>query len=229
MQINLKRAKQAIADNAAAFELYYKELISWNEKINLTAITEREEVYIKHFEDSLALLDVLDLNRGASLIDIGSGAGFPGLALKAGGCMSDATLLDSTRKRVDFLRHMSGLLGADCNCIWGRAETAAHDEDYRGSFDFAAARAVAKLPALIEYAVPFLKTGGTFAALKGPSANKEVDMAETAAKKTGAKISDVIEYTISDGGKRTIILVKKISQTPTIYPRTSARIAKNPL
>ena len=114
-------------------------------------------------------------------------------------------------------------------CIRDRAETAAHDENYRGRFDFAAARAVAKLPVLIEYAVPFLKPGGIFAALKGPSAAEEIDMAKTAAKKLGAKISDVIEYSISDGGKRAIILVKKISQTPTIYPRASARIAKNPL
>lgn len=102
VQTELKSAKQAIADNAEAFELYYKELVSWNEKINLTAITERNDVYIKHFEDSLALLDVLELNKGTSLIDIGSGAGFPGLAMKAGGCMADVTLLDSTRKRVDF-------------------------------------------------------------------------------------------------------------------------------
>ncbi len=229
MQIKLKEAYRAIEDNAAAFETYYNELIDCNKRINLTAITQRDEVFVKHFEDSLALLDVLKLDSGSSLIDIGSGAGFPGLALKAGGCMADITLLDSTRKRIDFLQHMCEALNVSCNCVWNRAETAAHDEEYRGRFDFAAARAVAKLSVLIEYAVPFLKEGGIFAALKGPSAKEEAEEASAAAEKLGSRIEDIAEYCISDGSKRAIVLVKKISQTPTIYPRPSARIAKNPL
>lgn len=224
-----ERAAALVAANRARFDAYYAELVKQNEKMNLTAITARDEVFVRHFEDSLTLPAALDMPQGASLIDIGAGAGFPGLAAAVARDDLEVTLLDSTRKRVDFLQSTAALLGVKVNCVWARAEDAAHDPSLRGRFDFAAARAVVRLPLLVEYAAPFLREGGVFAAMKGPSPEEEVASAENALKKLGAAVDDILHFELSDGSGRSIILIKKISPTATIYPRPSAKISKNPL
>ncbi len=229
MQIDIIKAGEALKRYGERYEEYYKELKEWNKKINLTAVTEKEQVFIKHFEDSLSLLDAVEIPPGASLIDIGSGAGFPGLAIAAAREDIDVTLLDSTRKRVEFLQYVSDRIGVKTNCMWGRAEETARKSEYREIFDFATARAVASLSVLVEYAVPFLKIGGRFAAMKGPSAAEEIKEAENALNKLNSKVEDIKEFALSDGSKRSIIIVKKLSQTATIYPRPSAKMAKNPL
>ena len=206
------------------FEKYYEILSFYNEKFNITAITEKNEVYLKHFVDSLT---------GAKFIcddflDVGSGGGFPSIPVKILKPELKATLLEATGKKCEFLHALVKELGLkDVQVICGRAEELAHDKFYREKFEFCTARAVAALPILSEYCLPFVKTGGKFVAYKG-DAEKEILDAENAVKILGGKIEKVEKIDLS-GNLRTIIVINKERKTPEEYPRANAKIRKKPL
>ncbi len=210
------------------FRLYASELISTNKKYNLTAITEPDDVIIKHFIDSLAVLKFFDLDYGDKIIDIGSGAGFPSLPLmiaKKG--MLEVTFVDSVRKKLLFIERALKVCGLRAEIIHARAEELSLNPEYRETYDVATARAVAPLNVLCELCIPFVKVGGYFVALKG--ANDELDSAEGAIKTLGGKVESCVSYKLPNGDSRSIIIIKKISQTPTAYPRMYKNIAAKPL
>ena len=215
---------------AEQFAAYERLLLEWNEKINLTAITEHEQIVIKHFADSLTPVLYRDLS-GKSLIDVGTGAGFPGLPLKIAVPSLKLTLLDSLNKRVSFLETVTSALSLeDVQCIHSRAEDSGKDAALREKFDFAVSRAVAPLNVLAEYDMPFVKVGGEFIALKGPAAYDEIKQAENAVKELGGEISDVKEVILPDTElKHKIIFVSKVRQTPNKYPRKSGKALKSPI
>lgn len=210
-------------------QCYGRLLLEWNEKINLTAITEPEEVVCKHFTDCAALLRFLPLQAGQRLIDVGTGAGFPGMVLKILVPHAKITLLDGHAKRFLFLKDFMQQTGLFCETLHSRAELAAKQPAYREQFDYATARAVAALPVLAEYCLPFVKPNGSFVAMKGPDALEETKAAKNALKLLGAAPAVATAYTLPDGSERTVIACKKISQTLPKYPRASAKITKQPL
>lgn len=207
--------------------LYADTLCEWNEKMNLTAITEPEAIAVKHFADCIMLLKYVDIPKGASVIDIGTGAGFPGVVLKIVRPDIKLTLLDSLAKRITFLDALCEKLGIDAVTVHSRAEDGA--VRFRETFDVAVARAVAEMRVLSEYCLPYVKVGGIFAAMKGQAAAEESDNALEAVRLLGGKITSVDVFSLADCGARGIITVKKISQTPTKYPRNPSKIAKQPL
>lgn len=210
-------------------DLYARLLMEWNEKINLTAIKKPEEIVTKHFVDSLALLPMANLPENGRIIDVGTGAGFPGVPLKVLRPDLSLTLLDSLNKRIVFLKELSAALGQENVCIHARAEEAGRKAEYREQFHMATARAVAHLRELSEYCLPFVRVGGLFAAMKSGDVGQELDEAAKAIKLLGGKTEDVKRFTLPDGSARTIIFIKKISQTSPKYPRPPAKIAKSPL
>ncbi len=213
----------------ADFERYARMLVEWNERINLTAITAPDEIAIKHFLDSILLLKLVDLPQGGRVIDVGTGAGFPALPLKILRPDLRVTLLDSLNKRITFLTAVSQALSQDNVCIHARAEEAGRRPEMREQFDLATARAVAPMRLLAEYCLPYVAVGGVFVALKGPNADQEIDEAKPAIRLLGGKIQKVDTYCLTESYGRSAVTVKKISQTPTKYPRPSAKIAKAPL
>lgn len=212
-----------------SFQQYADLLVEWNGRMNLTAITAPEEIAVKHFLDSLLLLKFTRLGQKAKVIDVGTGAGFPSVPVRIVRPDLQLTLLDSLNKRITFLTALSEALGQDNVCIHARAEEGGRKPELRERFDLATARAVAPLRILAEYCLPFVKPGGYFAALKGPDAGEEVKEAAQAVKLLGGKTEQVIEYNLAGTYGRTAVLIKKISQSSTKYPRPSAKIAKNPL
>ena len=214
---------------AQQLDTYAQLLVEWNEKINLTAITEPNEIVIKHFIDSLLLTKAIELPQGASLIDVGTGAGFPSVPVKTVRTDIKLTLLDSLNKRLVFLQELCSGLNLDANYVHARAEDGGKDKKYREKYDFACARAVASLRNLSEYCLPFVKVGGYFIALKGPDWKEELDEARNAIGTMGGKFEAVSEFVLPDDSKRAILLIKKISQTPPQFPRTAAKIAKKPI
>lgn len=210
-------------------DCYAEQLVDWNTRMNLTAITEPQEIARKHFLDCMLALACYDIPKGASLIDVGTGAGFPGVVLKL--CRPDLklTLLDSLGKRVRFLEALCESLEIDANCIHARAEEGAHNVQLREQFDVATARAVAALPKLCEYCIPYVKRGGVFLAMKGPSANEEIASAQKAAKALGGSPAKLVDYSLPGEEKRSVVLVQKLSHTPQRFPRNPAQIAKKPL
>lgn len=213
----------------AAFSLYAEMLVDWNQRVNLTAITLPEEICVKHFLDSLLLLKAVELPKGAKLIDVGTGAGFPGVPLKIARPDLQLTLLDSLNKRVNFLQALSAALGQDNQVFHGRAEECGKKPDMREAFYLATARAVAALPALCEYCLPFVQIGGCFVALKGYEVKEEIDAAGKALQLLGGKIEAAHKLELPHDNKRTLVVIRKISQTPSAYPRAAVKITKSPL
>lgn len=209
------------------FQLYTDMLVEWNEKINLTAITDAEGISVKHILDSVLIFKYANIPPNSSYIDVGTGAGFPGIPMKIYRNDLECTLLDSLNKRVNFLREVSVKTNLSMECIHSRAEDGGKNPDLREKFDFSTARAVASLPVLCEYCMPYVKVGGSFIAMKGP--NENYKDAFTAYRTMGGEISDIKEYEISGGEKRQIIIIKKIKETPVKYPRNSGQISKKPL
>lgn len=211
------------------FDQYADYLVKWNKHVNLTAITEPDEIVTKHFIDSLYILKYVKIHNGQSLIDVGSGAGFPGMPLLFVNPDINVTFVDSIRKKLAFIKdvlHNTGLIAKTENA---RAEELGKNNDFREKFDFATARAVAQLNVLCEYCLPFVKVGGLFIAMKGSSGKDELAQADNAIKTLGGEVAKFAEFTLSNGDKRSIIIIRKISQTPTKYPRKSKKIDTKPL
>lgn len=217
-------------DLAKKLEIYGKLLKDWNDKINLTAIKDDEGIAIKHFLDCLLVSKTADFKDGMNIIDVGTGAGFPGLVIAAAYPYVNVTLLDSTGKKLKAVENMAEEMGVkNVKIVHSRAEEVGKKEEYRQQFDFATARAVAELRVLLEYTLPFVKVGGSFLSLKGATAKEEIDGAANSLKILGGKIDSINDFILPGGDKRAIIKVKKISQTSPKYPRPSAQIAKKPL
>lgn len=200
-------------------------MVEYNKNVNLTSITDFEEVVVKHFVDSVLPFFMVDIPQGSSFIDVGTGAGFPSLPLLVVRPDLKGTLCDSLNKRCVYLELVCKEIGVKAKIIHARSEELGRKK--RECFDFATARAVAAMPVLSEYCVPFVKVGGSFIALK--SVNEDIDSAAGAVAKLGGEISLIKDYTIPNGDSRRLVVVKKISQTPTKYPRSSANISKKPL
>ncbi len=209
--------------------LYAKLLVEWNEKINLTAITDPEGIAVKHFFDSVYPFTLFDMPQGAKVIDVGTGAGFPSCPLKIFREDISLTLLDSLNKRIKFLTELSDRLGLEAECVHGRAEELGRNASYRERFDVATARAVANLTYLCEYCLPFVKVGGVFAALKGPDGNNELEKAQSAVEILGGKTEKCLEYSLPNKDTRTLIIIRKVKATPPKFPRTKGQMDKKPL
>jgi 16S rRNA (guanine527-N7)-methyltransferase len=213
------------------FETYYREIIDWNKKVNLTRITDYEEVQIKHFLDSLTVLTVVPPGRDLKVIDIGTGAGLPGIPLKIVSPGIDLMLLEATAKKARFLEHLMQRLGLDkVQIATGRAEEMAHDNRYRESFDVVLARALAPLPALVELTLPFCEVGGCCIAQKKGDIEKEVAQALKAVAVMGGGLKEVKPVLLKDlKDKRFLIIIDKEKSTPPQYPRRPGRPAKRPI
>lgn len=214
---------------AEQFEKYYNVLIEWNEKINLTRITEPGEVAVKHFADSLTLLSYYEIPKNARVIDVGTGAGFPGIPLKIARPDIELTLLDSLNKRLVFLIEACGTIGIDAHTVHSRAEDGGQNPLYREKYDVAVSRAVARLNTLCEYCLPYVKVGGSFVSMKGPDLSEELSEATNAVKVLGGKIKIVSEFELDGAGERTIVQIEKMKPTPKAYPRHSSKIKSKAL
>lgn len=213
------------------FETYYRELITWNERMNLTGITERDQVYAKHFYDSVTLAFYIRMPDVHTMADIGSGAGFPSIPLKIVFPHLEVTIIDSLNKRIQFLQHLVETLGLQqVRAIHARAEEAGRHPDHRERYDLVTARAVARLNVLNEFCLPFVKVNGSFAAMKGTNPQDELQEAEYGMKLLGASLDAVHSFHLPyDQSERNIIIMKKIKPTPKAYPRKPGVPLKQPL
>ena len=207
---------------------YAELLVKWNEKINLTAITDQKEIAEKHFLDSAMCLKT---GISGKVIDVGTGAGFPGIVLKILKPEIELCLLDSLQKRIMFLQEICKELKLDgVEFVHARAEDGGQDANHREKYDYAVARAVANLATLSEYCLPFVKTGGSFIAMKGPKAGEEIENGKNAVSKLGGEISSILEEKIPDTElEHVIITVKKVRPTPKNFPRKAGKPSKQPL
>lgn len=220
----------SLPENAVeSLTLYGNLLLEWNEKINLTAIKEPDEIVVKHFIDSLSLLKIINPKAGESLIDVGTGAGFPGMVIKILRPELNVTLLDGHAKRFIFLEDLQNQLGIKTENLHMRAELAAKDVKYREAFNYATARAVARLNTLAEYCLPFVKKGGKFVSMKGPGAEEELIEGKKAIEILGGENLSLIKENLPMDNTRFFITANKIKNTPEKYPRASAKISKNPI
>ena len=214
-------------DQLAALDKYADLLVETNTHLNLTAITTPEGIEDRHFVDSLLLAAQPEV--AGKMEATGTGAGFPGIVAKIYKPDLELTLMEPTGKRVDFLRTVCGELGLQgVEFAKERAEEAAR-KVWREVFDVASARAVAALPVLCEYCLPLVKVGGVFIAMKGPDAAAETEASKNALHKLGGRLEEVRAFTLPDGSTRNLVIIRKISQTPTVYPRNGGKIAKKPL
>lgn len=211
------------------FYEYMNLLLEWNEKINLTAITQPSDIIIKHFIDSMTVLKYI--KSDSSVVDIGTGAGFPGIPLKIIEPNLQVSLVDSLNKRINFLDEVvTKLMLKDILTIHSRAEDFGKNKEYRESFDIAISRAVARMNVLVEYLLPTVKVGGYCICMKGSDSQEEIEEADTAIRLLGGRIEKIDEFCLPDTDiKRTVILIKKISNTPNKYPRRSGMPAKEPI
>ncbi len=208
------------------FDIYAEFLVEYNKNVNLTAITDPVEIIYKHFIDSVLMLKYAEINPDSSVIDVGTGAGFPSVPAKIYDDSLKITLLDSLNKRISFLQQLCEKLQIDAEFVHGRAEDIAKLPEYREKFDISCARAVANMSLLSEYCLPFVGVGGRFIALKGP--NEDISSGLNAVKILGGDVSRETNYDV-EGDSRKIVIVNKISQTPPKYPRNSAQIKKKSL
>ena len=211
------------------FQRYWELLVEWNEKMNLTAITQPEEVVEKHFLDSMTLLSWGKLRQGARVIDVGTGAGFPGIPLKIMRPDIDLTVLDGTQKRLNFLGEVCRQLHISSTRVHKRAEEAGLDKTMRERFDLAVARAVAPMNILAEYCMPLIKMKGHFIAMKGPGGSEELREADHALEVLGSGEPEVLTFTLPQAGERQLIVCQKLRFTPKGYPRHGGTIGKHPL
>lgn len=211
------------------FDAYAERLVRWNNHVNLTAITEPDDIVIKHFLDSLYILKYVHMAKGQKLVDVGCGAGFPSLPLLIANPEIDVNFVDSVGKKLAFIKEVMRLTGLVGNVTHARAEEIGRQEYFREHYDYAVARAVAPLNSLCEYCMPLVKVGGLFVSLKGASGKEELDKAKKAIEKLGGELVKFDEYELPTGDKRSIVIIKKISQTPTKYPRKSKKIDTKPL
>lgn len=214
------------------FETYYETLVEWNQKINLTAITEKQEVYLKHFYDCLMPLWQMPLESyNIQLCDVGAGAGFPSIPLKIVHPEIQLTIVDSLNKRIHFLEHLVDTLKLEgVTCVHGRAEEVGQDREFRGRFNVVTARAVAALNVLCELCLPLVKQGGYFLALKAQKSDEEIVQAKTAIAVLGAKLEQqTTGFLPFEASERTFILIKKTKETPNKYPRRAGKPAKQPI
>lgn len=233
--MNFQQAERMFVENGLEYnktlheklEIYNDFLIEYNEKVNLTAITEPEQVWLKHFIDSILFAKYVEIPDNASLIDVGTGAGFPSVPLKLYRNDIKLTLLDSLNKRIVFLNELSTKLDIDVETFHSRAEDAAKNENLREKFDFATARAVAAMPVLCEYCMGFIKKGGKFVAMKG--VNEDISSFKNAVSVMGGDKITETEYMLGGTDGRKIFVVEKISHTPIKYPRNSGQIKNKPL
>ena len=213
------------------FEMFYKMLIETNKSMNLTAITDEDEVIEKHFIDSLSCRRVVDMDRIKKCIDVGTGAGFPGIPLKIVYPEIEFVLVDSLNKRVKFLKEVKEALGLDgLEAVHGRAEDLARDKELRAAFDLCVSRAVANLSVLSEYCIPFVRTNGYFVSYKGKKGSEEISNAQNCMNVLGCKIEKVEEFHLEeDEAERLLIKIKKCKGTPKLYPRKAGTPSKSPL
>jgi len=211
------------------FRVYFEMLVEKNKVMNLTGITEWDEVLEKHFLDSISLIRAVDLNKELTVMDMGTGAGFPGLPLKIAFPSLKVTLADSLNKRVLFLQEVIDALGlTGIEAIHGRAEDLARDKKYREQFDLSVSRAVANLSTLSEYCLPFVKIGGQFISYKSGECDEEVAASKSAVFLLGGKISSVVKFELGESG-RSFIVIDKVKGTSKEYPRKAGTPSKKPL
>ena len=211
------------------FYNYMKLLLEWNEKINLTAITEQNDIILKHFIDSITINKYIEQSN--SIIDIGTGAGFPGIPLKIMNQNKKITLVDSLNKRINFLNEVCKEISLEnIQCIHARAEELASDLEYRENYETVVSRAVARLNVLIEYMLPFVKKGGLCICMKGPNIDGELEEAKNAIKVLGGKIKSVESFFLPDSDiERNVIIIEKVAETPKKYPRKAGLPSKQPI
>lgn len=224
-KLNIPFDKEMIAQ----FFAYMDGILSWNEKINLTAITDREEFIAKHYVDCLLAYHFEEYRNAEQIIDIGTGAGFPGIPLAIASPDKDFVLADSLKKRLRVIDSLAGDLAIDnVTTVHGRAEELARNKAYRENFDLCVSRAVANMAVLAEYSLPFIRKGGFLLAYKGPDAEKEVETAAKAVKILGGKVKR-IEAVDLDGFAHNIVVIEKVANTPAKYPRKAGTPSKEPI
>lgn len=213
------------------FDIYFRTLVEWNEKMNLTAITEKEEVYLKHFFDSITAAFHHDFSKPFSICDVGAGAGFPSIPLKICFPHLKVTIVDSLQKRITFLNHLAAQLELkDVAFCHDRAETFGKKEGVRESFDIVMARAVARLSVLSELCLPLVKVGGTFIAMKGAAANEEIEKGKHALQVLGGELKEIATFQLPfEESERNILSIEKKRKTPKKYPRKPGTPNKLPI
>lgn len=228
---NILTANGFSEETAKEFKKYYELLIEWNEKINLTAITDEREAALKHFVDSIRPLDCGLFFEGAKIIDVGTGAGFPGLPLKIFRPDLNVTLMDSLNKRINFLNEViSGLNLSGVETIHSRAEELGRDKNHREKYDICVSRAVANLASLTELCMPFIKKGGYFISLKGPKATDEVNDAKKAIELLGGEFIEIKNYAIDETDlDHNLVIIKKVKDTEKRFPRNAPKPIKDPI
>ncbi len=232
MEKGFKDLKLPYSEEIEEKFIVYRDLLKeWNKKINITSIEEDEDIYVKHFIDSLLILNEDNAAENKTIIDVGTGGGFPGLPLKIVNDNYRITLLDSLRKRIDFLAEVVKALNLkNVELIHGRAEDYGQNKKYRESYDICVSRAVAPLNVLSEYCIPFVKVGGYFAAYKSDNISQEISNSDNAIKKLGGKIKEIKEISIPGTDiNRKIVIIEKIEKTNIRYPRKAGKPGKDPI